>query len=215
MDPSMSADTDSQGTSPATLRKPPQKPGRHRFKPQLSCTFCRNRKLKCDRNQPCENCSKRNQGSSCTYMNPPKDKSYQGSKPTGVSKDMQKQIRHLEGLVVTLMNKAATKPSLENGPDSSSSSSTPPEALAPHLDSTGPDIRPSRSTAFPMADPTESLGRITIEDDQNTYVGSSHWTAILDSVGSNLSWEISNVVYNRLTGIDCLFERSNRERRSC
>jgi hypothetical protein len=34
------------------------------------------------------------------------------------------------------------------------------------------------------ADPEESFGRISIEDNQVNYVGQNHWTAILDNVSA-------------------------------
>lgn len=39
---------------------------RRRRKP-INCSFCRRRKLKCDRKQPCSSCIRRNMQSSCTY----------------------------------------------------------------------------------------------------------------------------------------------------
>lgn len=36
-----------------------------------NCSFCRRRKLKCDREHPCSNCVKRNLESNCTYVNEP------------------------------------------------------------------------------------------------------------------------------------------------
>ncbi|KAF2093894.1 hypothetical protein NA57DRAFT_68922 [Rhizodiscina lignyota] len=38
-----------------------------RNRPQLSCTPCRQRKLKCDRGRPCENCVKREELDTCIY----------------------------------------------------------------------------------------------------------------------------------------------------
>jgi hypothetical protein len=38
-----------------------------------------------------------------------------------------------------------------------------------------------------IVDTEESFGRISIEDDQFNYVGSSHWAAILDNVSSQSS----------------------------
>ncbi|QYT01977.1 Zn(2)-C6 fungal-type domain-containing protein [Trichoderma simmonsii] len=49
---------------------PPSYDEGRRFRPQLSCTYCRQKKLKCDRGHPCDNCAKRNQSQSCQYANP-------------------------------------------------------------------------------------------------------------------------------------------------
>ena len=136
-------------------------------------------RLKCDRNLPCENCVKRNLSSSCTYVHAAlREKSSSIQKSTNGQKDVQSQLQHLEELVVSLMNK-----SNRNG----SSSTTG------NLQAT-PQSSPDLTAANELGQPTETLGRnilkdtatvlgrISIEDDQPSYVGSAHWTAILDSV---------------------------------
>lgn len=45
----------------------PRKRSRRRI--PINCSFCRRRKLKCNRQQPCSNCIKRNIQSSCAYSN--------------------------------------------------------------------------------------------------------------------------------------------------
>lgn len=44
---------------------------RKRPRPIISCIRCRNKKLKCDRAAPCQNCIKARCSASCTYHNPP------------------------------------------------------------------------------------------------------------------------------------------------
>ncbi|PVH78081.1 hypothetical protein DL98DRAFT_422592 [Cadophora sp. DSE1049] len=162
------------------------KASRQRFKPQLSCTFCRHRKLKCDRNLPCENCVKRNQATTCTYVHAPtREKSSQVSKAssggTG-SREVQSQIRHLEEMVITLMNQT---------------SKTKPVTAAPRNDLVTPESSPDHGiltseesedgeqvtlSGTSLGDTAESFGRISMEDDQANYVGSAHWAAILDNI---------------------------------
>ncbi|PLB46162.1 hypothetical protein P170DRAFT_262249 [Aspergillus steynii IBT 23096] len=70
----MSEISEKSGPTPSStmheiaLRKHLDRKRRHQ-KPRVlfSCTFCRTRKLKCNRQQPCDNCVKRNQGPSCHY----------------------------------------------------------------------------------------------------------------------------------------------------
>ncbi|KUJ19439.1 uncharacterized protein LY89DRAFT_490483 [Mollisia scopiformis] len=174
----MSGDSTIQAENP-----PPKNPSRQRFKPQLSCTFCRSRKLKCDRTMPCENCVKRNLASSCTYVHAAlvRDKA-QVQKTNQAPKDVQSQVRRLEELVISLMNKT-NQGELPLGvpdhvtPDHSSSSS---DQVADSIeDDEGGSNVPNRQ----MKNTALSFGRITIgEDDRANYVGSSHWTAILDNI---------------------------------
>ncbi|KAF8472535.1 fungal-specific transcription factor domain-containing protein [Kalaharituber pfeilii] len=67
----------------------------------VSCGPCRNRKLKCNRQSPCENCVKRNDVDSCTYASSCRRprKLY-----TSGTDEMQSRIDRLEGLVLSLMH---------------------------------------------------------------------------------------------------------------
>jgi hypothetical protein len=81
-----------------------------RARSQLSCTACRQGKLRCNRATPsCDQCTKRSKESACSYL-PPKTKS-RGPQ------DVKSRIHHLEQLVVDLMN---SRPS--NGNDTTTSS---------------------------------------------------------------------------------------------
>lgn len=40
---------------------------RHRQRPQLSCVLCKRRKVKCNRELPCDQCYKLSKGRSCVY----------------------------------------------------------------------------------------------------------------------------------------------------
>ncbi|KAI1618511.1 fungal-specific transcription factor domain-containing protein [Exophiala viscosa] len=75
---------------------------------QLSCTPCRQRKLKCNRGKPCENCSKRKAVESCAYP----DAASRGSrKPVKV----QERINRLESLFLELSSKNNVSFDAEDG----------------------------------------------------------------------------------------------------
>jgi hypothetical protein len=67
-----------------------------RARSQLSCTACRHGKLRCNRAAPCDQCTKRNKESACSYLPP-------AAKVKG-PQDVKGRIQHLEQLVVDLMN---------------------------------------------------------------------------------------------------------------
>ncbi|CZR61340.1 related to transcription activator protein acu-15 [Phialocephala subalpina] len=185
------ASTSENSSNQAENSSQPQKNSRQRFKPQLSCTFCRSRKLKCDRTMPCENCVKRNLAASCTYVHASllKDKDkpqVQKSSSSQAPKDVQSQVRRLEELVISLMNK--TNKNAGNGnqdhvtrPDQSPSSSDgievdEGEGGVGGIDGVDRGDRRLKDTAL-------SFGRITIDEDERAnYVGSAHWAAILDNI---------------------------------
>lgn len=108
-------------------------------------------------------------------------------KNSQVPKDVQSQVRRLEELVISLMNKTNKGAlSVEHGdhvtPDHSPSSS---EILVGSTE----DEERDRSGVLSgqLKDTALSLGKITIGDgDRANYVGSSHWTAILDNVRSTI-----------------------------
>ncbi|KAG9232543.1 fungal-specific transcription factor domain-containing protein [Amylocarpus encephaloides] len=167
---------DSEKTSEAST-KGPVKPSRQRFKPQLSCTLCRSRKLKCDRNSPCQNCVKRDLSATCTYIHAGirRDKASAVQKPAnGGHKDVQSQISHLEELVVSLMNRSGN--ATNSGKDDESRDQanalcrTPISALEEWTDNSG------------VKQATDSFGSFNIDDDQTNYVGTAHWAAILDNI---------------------------------
>ncbi|KAF4473140.1 hypothetical protein FAGAP_13434, partial [Fusarium agapanthi] len=74
----------------------PQLRDRRKEKPMLSCTFCRSRKVRCDRQLPCKTCTNRGIGMSCTYemAGPRKGKS---------KVSVGDRIQQLEELVRTLV----------------------------------------------------------------------------------------------------------------
>ena len=147
-------------------------------------------RLKCDRQLPCGNCTKRGVSSSCTFVhgNP-------GTKSTSVHKssstrDVQSQIQHLEELVISMMNKANKDPALKRT-KKSPGQLTPTSQQSSSYDRLSSSRTPERSLSAheqlesDFHTSAETFGRISMED-HTSYVGQSHWTAILDNVRFNL-----------------------------
>src|ERR1700753_4058894 len=122
---------------------------RKRNRIPLSCAPCRHRKLKCNRQQPCDNCIKRGDVGTCTYAAPAARKKSSISSPSATGPDeMQNRIDRLENLVLSLMT---------NGPQSAG-----PQAAAAVLAqaNSGPASSVSGSSSFPVD--TEDT---TVQDD--------------------------------------------------
>ncbi|KAH8653887.1 fungal-specific transcription factor domain-containing protein [Xylariales sp. PMI_506] len=81
-------------TSSATATKPPHLKDRRREKPQLSCNFCRRRKVRCDRKLPCRTCIGKGIELSCTYTPDPQNKN---------TSSVGDRIKELETLVRSLL----------------------------------------------------------------------------------------------------------------
>ena len=131
-------------------------------------------RLKCNRAQPCDSCVRRGLSSSCSYPAPTRrNKPERAFKPGNASK-MQTRIETLERLVVSLMNNGETDSSIAvESPGQGSITRTDDEAT-----SEGPPILEDEE----WERVTRSLGRISVEKSQTSYVGAGHWAAILDGV---------------------------------
>jgi len=132
------------------------RPQTKRTRIQLSCSHCRHAKLKCDREKPCSQCVKKGRASMCTFMAPVTRK-----RPV-VS--MQNRLKHLESLVKGVMT---SRPS--DGPNDSASNShtSLPSFVSPIYNKDGV---------------SNSSGQVVLGPNETTYVGATHWAAILDDV---------------------------------
>ncbi|KAG0647641.1 Fusarisetin A cluster transcription factor fsa6 [Hyphodiscus hymeniophilus] len=186
------------------------KASRQRSKPQLSCNFCRVRKfvhlsvpissppnspltshrLKCDRQNPCQNCTKRDLSSSCTYMHASSHhgsssvhKASAGSTGPG-GKDAQARLKHLEELVVTLMQQNAFKatPSVQVPDDSKRRSQFVQDEAEDNEQEEARKRGEKEVSTRGLIETEGSFGRMTVESEQPTYVGAAHWAAILESI---------------------------------
>ncbi|RYC96850.1 hypothetical protein BFJ63_vAg17 [Fusarium oxysporum f. sp. narcissi] len=172
---------------PSTVIKDslPQLRDRRREKPLLSCTFCRNRKVRCDRQLPCKTCTNRGIGLSCTYE--------VGCTSRGKSKvSVGDRIQQLEELVHSLARQQQTPvvhaDSLvreSSDPPSQQSISTIPltpeeETLVPASKNT-PISQSKDGTDSPRASEPGSM-RLNSHGVGASYVGSVHWAAVLDSI---------------------------------
>ncbi|EEP82777.1 predicted protein [Uncinocarpus reesii 1704] len=134
----------SAGELPPPKVSPPN--GRRRDKAQLS--------LRCDRSQPCQNCSKR--GQSCIYARAP---THAKSTPStrqypAYLNSLIERIHHLEDVVLHLVNNQKDSTAAENA------------------DAPG---EPQKVT--------ESVGRLSIKENGTSYFGNSTWQAVLDEIG--------------------------------
>lgn len=166
-----------------------------RARSQLSCIPCRQGKLKCNRSHDpaCDQCIKRNRESSCLYVPPPMKQ-----KP---AQNVKGRIRQLENLVVDLMNQQGNKNPSTNGnseqqerrPSDDSpttnghrqsvtfSQPTPPS----ENDSNSPNnagTAGSGSTQDDVDGATKPFGQMRISKNEISYVGDSHWQAILNGI---------------------------------
>ncbi|KAJ4050243.1 hypothetical protein NW761_005032 [Fusarium oxysporum] len=139
----------------------------------LSCSSCRQRKLKCDRDEPCSNCVARNV--SCQYAPWPRGR-VAAQRRDSRQNDLSDRVRHLEQLLGSIVQQLPTQQGTSNGSPSIKSPAstyvTNSLATGSHQGShqssqEGSEVKPGRM----MANPNETI-----------YVSSSHWSAICHEV---------------------------------
>ncbi|KAJ9133395.1 Fungal specific transcription factor domain-containing protein [Pleurostoma richardsiae] len=164
---------------------PDQLEAKKRNRIRFSCTTCREKKLKCNRASPCDQCEKRDIASTCDYVpyvhgraegnggRPPSAPSARGAgpsrprQPTSES-TLQARLKHLERLVQVL--KSQRKDS------SSRRGSEAQDVLVDYDDEMepGPNIGNEACQQF-----KETAGPIV---DDLRYISGANWEAILDDI---------------------------------
>ncbi len=149
----------------ATAASEPRTVTHRRNRTQLSCTNCRHSKLKCDRKEPCSQCTRRGKAAQCSIPLPvPRRR-------PAVS--MQNRLKHLENLVKEAM--AGQTPRVMNEDAAEVSSQVRSEPV-----SNGSDVQSISNTE--ISGPRS--GQVLVYSTESTYVGATHWAAILENVRS-------------------------------
>ncbi|KAH8671400.1 fungal-specific transcription factor domain-containing protein [Xylariales sp. PMI_506] len=144
-----------------------------RNRPPVSCLLCRTRKVKCDRQQPCERCVKSGEASFCEYA--PRASRKSRTESSRVSADfrpkaealsrpvLQVRLQKLEQLVNGLVHTTQRETTLDT-PSSS-------------------DQRTDGETRSDLSTPPSSLGGAALVNlGESHYVGATHWSSILESI---------------------------------
>ncbi|RFU35212.1 hypothetical protein B7463_g1097, partial [Scytalidium lignicola] len=143
-------------------------------KPALMCLL-----LKCDRNQPCGQCMRRDKASSC-YFPPPAPR----KKPP---MSMQKRLVHLESLVKNVMTGHAPVESLSAETNQSTASRSPDPPSPPSIEDTvknnaHQDQHLATPESVQSEPPKLTSGQVLLGTKETTYVGATHWAAILEDI---------------------------------
>lgn len=160
------------------LHPPATKQQRNRS--QLSCRPCRTGKLKCDRSHPCNQCVKRSREESCRYAPPARKRA-----STTAGQTVRNRVNQLEQLVLDLMNDRQT------GDQAGKTS----QSISPRIHQNGTSrLTPQEDASLTSDIPTDvpldtQIGRMVIERSGTSYVGDTHWRAILGGI-SDLKREV-------------------------
>ncbi|KAI1336761.1 hypothetical protein F5Y15DRAFT_393065 [Xylariaceae sp. FL0016] len=157
----------------------PQRKIQKRNRPPVSCLLCRTRKVKCDRQQPCERCVKSGEASFCEYAPraarkpraPEQPRSQVDVRPRQEPMSrpvLQVRLQKLEEMVNGLMYTANPQEHVLNTPSSSDQRTEPDN----HSDLSSPPSIP------PPAGPMHTSTQMA----EGSYVGGTHWASILQSI---------------------------------
>jgi hypothetical protein len=130
-------------------------------------------RLKCNREKPCQNCTARDEKTTCIYRDV-----RDGTRPTAHQHEhgdpMQRRIEHLEGLIKRLIGEHQ-----ESSPSSvvSSQGSTEPARAAGFGTTAGP---------LNASDVVCSAGTTVIDGVHSVYKGTNDWHDVLQEVGHSL-----------------------------
>jgi hypothetical protein len=128
----------------------------------LSCGPCRHSKLKCDREQPCSQCVKKDRVDLCTYAPKPERR-----RP---AKGVTARLRRLEGMVREMMDNDNN--TTRSGPEPSHSQFASKDGEPPAI---SPTVR----------------GNVVQGQNTTTYIGATHCMAMLEDVGTRAIFEYS------------------------
>jgi len=136
------------------------------------CNACRKRKVKCNKNRPCANCSKAKQ--LCTYENYESLSSdaIVNVAPSAHDGDVHERLARLEAMMASMMNR---------DPDSSS----PTNSLERVDDSVSRSYMPTPPslqqvvTVVPLGNP---VGHIYFQDGHSAYYDSDFWASLISEV---------------------------------
>ncbi|KAI1324141.1 hypothetical protein F5Y16DRAFT_381676 [Xylariaceae sp. FL0255] len=125
-----------------------------------SCILCRQRKIKCDRRQPCSNCVK----SRATCVHPPGAGRAAKRPRQAVDTKVLDRLSQLEGTIKRLQTQAREREAA-SGPSP-------------------PSITQAQSPKSSDGDtvPTQELGRLVVEETQSHYVSNVMWADLTESI---------------------------------
>ena len=137
-------------------------------------------RLKCDRVKPCLNCTRRGQPESCDYVKQDSSRPRPPAARFHGTTNVQDRVRQLEEMVTTLLNRQTIP---DQDVYTAGKSPSAPSSAGPIKDSGfTQSAAPSPYNQIDLNVPKASLGKLTRERDQENFVGSEHWEAILEDI---------------------------------
>ncbi|TGZ77962.1 hypothetical protein EX30DRAFT_174065 [Ascodesmis nigricans] len=199
---------DPHSTTPRST-PPTHKITRKRNRIPLSCGPCRNRKLKCNRASPCDNCLRRKDPSSCTYASTTSSSSTAAARAGRLraanmgqgGEEMQRRIDRLEGLVLALMQSGSGAPGQKSG-------RAEEEREGEYAGAGEGADGGMEEVAEEVEKINTALGMLKFHGEKSYFRGETYWAALLGEIhgmrraftDNNLQYEVD--MYNAATEIN-------------
>ncbi|KAK7978076.1 hypothetical protein PG996_004122 [Apiospora saccharicola] len=141
-------------------------------------------RLKCNRNLPCDTCTKRGKATTCAYAPNASRARSEPNKP----RDMKDRLNTLEKLVSSFLAgeaPALASPSATGGSNSTDNETIPTLVNTPRSERYSESIAADIGLSRPNGDATlspETLNLQATGDGQVNYIDPSHWLSILDDI---------------------------------
>ncbi|KAI1810863.1 hypothetical protein GGS20DRAFT_150044 [Poronia punctata] len=181
-----------------TFRAQPSEGGQRKIqkrnRPPVSCLMCRTRKVKCDRQQPCERCVKSGEANYCEYA-PRAVRKLRNTEPqtlpevrkgseASARQKLQDRLQQLEAMVNGLVHSGGI-PGQPQMASSASNSGTHSETDN-RSDLSSPMSMSASFSAPSISGPNLGVPNVALHGTARTaegnYVGGTHWATILQSI---------------------------------
>jgi hypothetical protein len=149
----------------------------------LSCVTCRRRKVRCDRRNPCNHCTKA--GIECVFPSSSGRGFHHHAHDEASRQAKKKQsellgrLRRLEGVVEDLTEQLRTRAESESSPSAAGRSSSSAQRQG-SLVSTDDGL--SRAEDPEIVKLEQNVGQLVIDESGTRYVGNTFWTAFQTEV---------------------------------
>ena len=179
-----------QPYAPAQQRQQQQHAKRTRV--LLSCAPCRGSKLKCDRAAPCGQCIKRGRPDACAYAPRPE-------KPGRPAKSMAARLKRLEGMVREMID--ADGNPVAAGAGAGTGTGGAQQATPAFTGAGGIGVGVGDAWQTPAAAAPADAGGVVVQGQKATsYVGATHFMAMLDDV-SFFKFPLHSLLSINITGL--------------
>jgi hypothetical protein len=182
----------------------------------LSCVTCRRRKVRCDRRNPCNHCTKA--GIDCVFPtssgrgfhhHPHDEASRQAKKK---QTELLTRLRRLEGVVEDLTQQLRARDGSESSPNAPGSSAQRHRSLASTAEDFDDSASPFRAEDPEITKLGQHVGQLVIDESGTRYVGNTFWTAFQTEVSSAQSLpRITLLTCDQLSNIRQDFEDEDED----